>query len=122
MDYATRLRQAVRPQHAAQARAVATTKPRPAATAARPPLVPLQQSIGNRAVGRLVQAKLNVGRPGDRFEREADRGADQVMRMPAQNVSAPAAQTRHQPQMRRLRRGEETFKETRRQRSTSHRA
>jgi len=91
MGYATRLRQAVRPQHAARARAVATN-PRPAATAARSPLVALQQSIGNRAVGRLVRAKLKVGRPGDRFEREADRVADRVMRMPAQNVSAPAAQ------------------------------
>lgn len=92
MGYATRLCQATRLQHAARARAGKATDPRPAATAARSPLVALQQSIGNRAVGRLVQAKLEVGRPGDRFEREADRVADQVMRMPAQNVSAPAAQ------------------------------
>jgi hypothetical protein len=56
-----------------------TTNLAPAATAARSPLVPLQQTIGNRAVGRLVQAKLEVGRPGDRFEREADRVAEQVL-------------------------------------------
>ena len=30
-----------------------------------------------------IQAKLKIGSPGDRFEREADRVADQVMRMPA---------------------------------------
>ena len=63
----------------------------PAPTPAPAPLVPLQRSIGNRAVGRLVQAKLTVGRPGDRFEREADRVADQVMRMP--DGAAPAAIT-----------------------------
>jgi Domain of unknown function (DUF4157) len=55
------------------------------------PLVALQQSIGNRAVGRLVQAKLKVGRPGDRFEREADGVADQVLRLP--DGAAPAAIT-----------------------------
>ena len=94
MGYATRLYQTIRPQQAAQAHAVASASPRPAAMAAPAPLVALQRSLGNRAVGRLVQAKLKVGRPGDRFEREADRVADQVMRMPAQNLSAPAAQPR----------------------------
>jgi len=92
MGYATRLCQAIRPQRAAQARAVATANPRPAATAAAAPLIALQRSIGNRAVGRLIQAKLRVGRPSDRFEREAHRVADRVMRIPAQNVSGPAAQ------------------------------
>ena len=81
------MHQPFRSQSAAHARAV-ETDPRPAAIAARAPLVPLQHSIGNRAVGRLVQAKLIVGRPGDRFEREADRVADQVMRMP--DGAAPA--------------------------------
>ena len=51
------------------------------------PLKGLQQSIGNRAVQRLVQshyiqAKLQVSSPGDQFEQEADRVADTVMRMP----------------------------------------
>ena len=45
------------------------------------PLLRLQQSIGNQAVNRLIQAKLNVSRPGDRCEKEADFMADRVMRM-----------------------------------------
>lgn len=43
----------------------------------------LQGTIGNRAVGRLIQAKLTVGRPDDEYEREADQVADTVMRMTA---------------------------------------
>ena len=93
MGRATRLHEAARPERAAQARAVETTNPRPAATAAPSPLVPLQQSIGNRAVGRLVQAKLKVGRPGDRFEREADRVADEVMRIPPADRAAGDARS-----------------------------
>ncbi|CAG0986622.1 hypothetical protein METP2_02313 [Methanosarcinales archaeon] len=47
----------------------------------------LQRTIGNQAVGRLIksgvlQAKLKVGQPGDIYEQEADRVAEQVMRMP----------------------------------------
>jgi hypothetical protein len=45
----------------------------------------LASLIGNRALGRLLQAKLTVGSPGDKYEREADRVADQVMRMPARD-------------------------------------
>jgi outer membrane protein OmpA-like peptidoglycan-associated protein len=70
-------------------------------------MVSLQQSIGNRAVGRLVQAKLRVGRPGDRFEREADRVAYEVMRAPEPNACtdatnvpvATSAATSHRGQM-----------------------
>lgn len=36
----------------------------------------LQQTVGNRATGRTIQAKLRVGDVGDRFEHEADRMAD----------------------------------------------
>jgi hypothetical protein len=53
----------------------------------------LQRTIGNRALGALlggssaqrpvIQAKLVVNAPGDRYEQEADRVAEQVMRMPA---------------------------------------
>lgn len=53
----------------------------------------LQQTVGNRAIGVLlnrpsgqrpiVQAKLMVNAPGDEYEQEADRVAEQVMRMPA---------------------------------------
>lgn len=54
----------------------------------------LQRTIGNLAVQALfnsgaVRAKLAVGSPGDHYEREADRIADQVMRMPVQ-AAAPA--------------------------------
>lgn len=44
------------------------------------PLLRQQQLIGNRAVGRQLQAKLKVSQPGDMHEQEADRVADQVMR------------------------------------------
>lgn len=46
------------------------------------PLSHLHRAVGNQAGGRLLQAKLKVGQPGDKFEREADRVADTVMRMP----------------------------------------
>lgn len=60
------------------------------------PFIQEQQRLGNRAVQRLlrsgaIQAKLTVGRPDDRYEREADRVADQVMRMPeTANTPSPA--------------------------------
>ena len=48
----------------------------------------LQRTIGNQAVQRLIksgalQAKLKIGQPGDVYEQEADRVADEVMRMPS---------------------------------------
>jgi hypothetical protein len=46
------------------------------------PLLQLQQTIGNQAVGRIIQTKLKVGQPGDKYEQEADRVADTVMQMP----------------------------------------
>jgi hypothetical protein len=47
----------------------------------------VQQTLGNRAALRLlrsgaVQAKLTVSRPDDVYEQEADRMADEVLRMP----------------------------------------
>ena len=48
-------------------------------------LLALQQTHGNRYVQRVVtgiQAKLKIGQPGDKYEQEADRVADAVMRMP----------------------------------------
>jgi hypothetical protein len=47
----------------------------------------LQRTIGNQAVQRLIksgtmQAKLKIGQPGDKYELEADKVADAVMRMP----------------------------------------
>src|SRR5688500_14420929 len=38
----------------------------------------LQRTIGNRA----LQAKLAINQPGDSYEQEADRMAEQVMRAP----------------------------------------
>ncbi len=47
----------------------------------------LQRTIGNHAVERMIrsmilQPKLRIGKAGDKYEQEADRLADQVMRMP----------------------------------------
>src|SRR3990172_12115266 len=52
----------------------------------------LQRTIGNQAVQRLIksgalQAKLRIGQPGDIYEQEADRAAEQVMR--AQELRFP---------------------------------
>ena len=46
------------------------------------PLLQLQRAIGNQAIGRLFQAKLMIGQPNDIYEQEADRVAEQVMRIP----------------------------------------
>jgi hypothetical protein len=51
-----------------------------------------QRTIGNQAVQRLfksghLQAKLRIGQPNDVYEQEADRVAEQVMRMPDGTVS-----------------------------------
>jgi hypothetical protein len=50
-----------------------------------------QRAIGNQAVQRLfkaglLQAKLKTGQPNDIYEQEADRVAEQVMRMPFTTV------------------------------------
>jgi hypothetical protein len=42
-------------------------------------ILALQRMVGNRAVSRLIQAKLTVGPAGDRYEQEADRVAEQVV-------------------------------------------
>jgi hypothetical protein len=58
----------------------------------------LQRTIGNQAVSRMlslaaptVQTKLTVNQPGDQYEQEADRVADQVMRMPEPSLSPKCA-------------------------------
>jgi len=54
-----------------------------------PALLALQQTHGNRHVQQVVagiQAKLRIGQPGDVYEQEADRVADEVMRMPEPGV------------------------------------
>lgn len=58
------------------------------------PLQQLQQTHGNQAVQRLtaqrVQPKLEVGPPNDRYEREADRVAKRLLRMPEQATGETA--------------------------------
>ena len=54
-----------------------------------PALLALQRTQGNRYVQRVVtgiQAKLKIGQPGDKYEQEADRVAEQVVRMPEWRV------------------------------------
>ena len=46
----------------------------------------LQQTFGNRYIQRVIQAKLNISQPWDNYEQEADRVADEVMRMPEPQV------------------------------------
>jgi outer membrane protein OmpA-like peptidoglycan-associated protein len=54
----------------------------------KPAHLTLQRALGNQRVqalgsSRAIQAKLRVSQPDDPYEREADRVADTVMRMPA---------------------------------------
>jgi hypothetical protein len=60
---------------------------RQGAVQARAGIERLQRALGNRGMTRLlrsgaIQAKLAVGPADDEYEREADRVADEVMRMP----------------------------------------
>lgn len=55
-----------------------------------------QRGFGNRAFGRHIQTKLKVSAPGDAYEQEADRVADQVMRMPDPTISDEAKSTSRQ--------------------------
>src|SRR4030095_4328224 len=61
----------------------------PAAPLRAQPLTQIRRALGNQAFGQAIQAKLTISRPGDEYEQEADRVADQVMRMP--DDSTPAA-------------------------------
>jgi hypothetical protein len=75
-------------------------------------VIRLQQSVGNRAVGQLIQekarsgaiqTKLTVGPAGDAYEQEADRVAAQVMNTPAPAEKAQrAAEEEEEIQMKRL--------------------
>ena len=58
-----------------------------------PVLSALQQTHGNQYVQRAVagiRAKLKVGQPGDIYEQEADRVAEQVLRMHGLQEQVPA--------------------------------
>jgi hypothetical protein len=68
--------------------AVSHTQLRRAASRSRPGSTkPASRPIGVP----VLQAKLALGAPDDAYEREADRVADQVMRMPASGAPAPCA-------------------------------
>ena len=62
------------------------------------PLAAMHRAVGNQAVLRslsslrpTIQGKLTINTPGDQYEREADRVAEQVMHMPDPSaVAAPA--------------------------------
>jgi hypothetical protein len=58
------------------------------------PILQLQHTMGNRAVGRFIQAKLTVSQPEDVHEQEADQVAEQVMRMPDASSTEGAVVTR----------------------------
>ncbi len=54
-------------------------------------LLQLHRQYGNAAVQRMyesgqLQAKLNIGLPGDKYEQEADDLADRVMSMPDSQI------------------------------------
>jgi len=56
----------------------------------------LQRTIGNQAVQGLfksgvIRTKLKIGQPNDIYEQEADRVADEVMRMSEQTVQTKPA-------------------------------
>ena len=75
-------------EHSTQAAPKAGSQP------AAPAQPTLAQQLGNAGLLRILQAKLAVGDPQDHFEQEADRVADQVMRMPdvaAGSAPAPAS-------------------------------
>ncbi len=62
-------------------------KPTPLATHSPVhPMLQLQRKLGNQAVNRLIQTKMQVGEPDDVYEKEADSVAAQVMRMSAPSV------------------------------------
>jgi hypothetical protein len=57
-----------------------------------------QRTLGNRAVQRLIQAKLTVNPPGDRYEQEADRVARAVIRMPEPPTRDPTGGVESHPE------------------------
>ncbi|MDZ7268449.1 MAG: DUF4157 domain-containing protein [candidate division KSB1 bacterium] len=72
-------------------RSLQNSKRQPADHGSESDVMFLQRTIGNRAFGHMlnlsmsrfsrIQAKLAINQPGDRYEQEADRVAEQVMRM-----------------------------------------
>ena len=78
-----------------QTQALAKTQPTPAAAPVRDvllqrkPLLKPAPGLRRKPLSwqpPLLQPKLVVGRPDDKYEQEADRVADQVMRMPEPGI------------------------------------
>jgi hypothetical protein len=80
----------VAPIGAKSEHAVETCSPQPYSGILR-----LQRAVGNRAVDHLIQTKLSISMPGDRYEVEADRVADQVMNTPPDRAGANSGITGH---------------------------
>ena len=64
----------------------------------------LQRTIGNQAVQRLfksgvIQAKLKIGQPGDIYEQEADRVAEQVVLMPEPGLQRQAEEEKEEEEL-----------------------
>ncbi len=57
------------------------------------PVLQLQSLIGNEAVTALIQTKLLVSEPGDVYEQEADRVAEEFMRMPESPLQKASDET-----------------------------
>lgn len=74
--------------HRSRAPAEPGTKP-PVARAGKPRPNPVWDHPVTRVKPPGIQTKREVGEPGDAFEREADRLADQVMRMRDAAISEP---------------------------------
>lgn len=68
-------------------------KPVPKPAKSIDPFRDLQQQFGNRAVGRHIQAQLNISQPDDPSEEEADRIADHVMQ-PSKSAGSLATSIR----------------------------
>lgn len=68
-------------------------------------ILQLQKTAGNRAVQKLIksgvlQAKLRIGQPNDIYEQEADRVAEQFMRMPESKVQSEPEKEQDEEQIR----------------------
>jgi len=87
-----RLKSSQREKEAIVAKPTLRSRPQPAAqktkmSSPEGALSTFQRAYGNRSLQRLlrsgfIQAKLKISHPQDAYEQEADRVADQVMRMP----------------------------------------
>lgn len=56
-----------------------------------------QRTLGNRAVQRMIQGELKVNPLTDRYEREADRVADHVIRMPTPQPTGQPEEEAEEP-------------------------